>query len=434
MAFPSVDDQMAVLTCGCDHLYSKAELRARLTAAREANRPLRVKLGMDPTAPDIHLGHSVVLRKMRQFQDFGHKAVLIIGDYTARVGDPSGRSKTRPMLSDDDVTRNAETYFAQAGKILNTDETALEIRRNSEWLADLNLVDLLKLTSQMTVARMLERDTFAKRYKAGVEIYIHEFLYPLMQGQDSVEIAADVELGGTDQTFNNLVGRDLQRNAGQPPQVVMIMPILVGIDGAEKMSKSLGNTIAVTDPPLEMFSRTMRIADALMANYFKLLTTRDAEEIKTLTDPDQTHPREAKTALGKDIVSQYHGPEAAEAAAREFDQVHKPGGAGMPDDIETAWIDPAQFRDGGIPAAILATELQFAQTGSAAKRLVKQGGFRVNGNTVTDPNTVIEVKEGDVVQRGKREFRKVGFLRESVVGREPEAQNERKSFLKDDMA
>ena len=432
MSFRSVDEQMAVLTRGCDKIYTEAELRQRLTASRESDRPLRIKLGMDPTAPDIHLGHSVVLRKMRQFQDLGHKAILIIGDYTARVGDPSGKNKTRPMLSDDDVDRNAATYFEQASTILNTDDDALEIRRNSEWLAKLNLAEVLKLTSQMTVARMLERDTFAKRYKAGIEIYIHEFLYPLMQGQDSVDIAADVELGGTDQTFNNLVGRDLQRNAGQRPQVVMIMPILVGTDGTEKMSKSLGNTIAVTDPPLEMFSRTMSIPDALLANYFELLTGRSADEIATLTDANRTHPRQAKTTLGKDIVMQYHGSDSAEAAAREFDAVHKPGGSGIPDDIETVCLDPSRLQDGGISAAQLATELQFAETGSAAKRLIKQGGFRINGKTISDPNEVIKIKPDDIVQRGKREFRKVGFLSKDVVGEAPAPESNATSFLGED--
>ncbi len=404
MAFPSVDEQMAVLTRGCDHIYSEAELRKRLADSREADRPLRVKLGMDPTAPDIHLGHSVVLRKMRQFQDFGHKAVLIIGDYTAMVGDPSGRSKTRPMLSDDEAAENARTYLDQAGKILKTGNDALEIRRNSEWLAGLNLVDLLKLTSQMTVARMLERDTFAKRYKAGIEIYIHEFLYPLMQGHDSVAIRSDVELGGTDQTFNNLVGRELQRDAGQRPQIVVIMPILVGTDGTEKMSKSLGNAIAVTAEPLEMFSRTMSIPDELMRNYYELLTSRPESEIRTLTDAAKTHPREAKTTLGKDIVEQYHDREAAEAATREFDAIHKPGGAGLPDDMPDVTVDGSLKIEGKVPAVRLMVHCGFAATNGEAKRLITQGGLRLNGESVSDPKAALEINDGDVLQRGKRQF------------------------------
>ncbi len=403
--FPTIDEQMALLERGCERIYTPEELRARLEQAKKAGRQLRVKLGMDPTAPDIHLGHTVVLRKLRHFQDLGHKAVLIIGDYTAMVGDPSGRSKTRPMLSPEDVKRNAETYLAQAGKVLLTTPDRLEVRYNSEWLSGLTFADLLRLTSQMTVARMLERDTFAKRYKEGTEIYIHEFLYPLMQGRDSVEIRADVELGGTDQTFNNLVGRDLQRDAGQPPQIVVIMPILVGLDGTEKMSKSLGNAIGVLEPASEMFGKLMSIPDALMRNYFELLTTRRREEVDVLVDAGRTHPREAKVALCKEVVSGYHGGEAAEAAAREFDRIHSGhGGGGLPDEVPEQRVPRAWFDGEGVAVVQLIVSSGFAPSNSEAKKLVAEGGVRLNGEKLEDSRATVKLNAGDVLQRGKRRF------------------------------
>ena len=265
-------EQLKQLSRGTVEVFTQAELAQRLTEAAKAGRQMRIKLGLDPTSPDIHLGHTVVLRKMRQFQDLGHKAVLIIGDYTARIGDPTGQNTTRPMLSPEQIERNAKTYFEQAGKILDTDPDKLEVRHNSEWLADLRLADTIRLAGTMTVARMLERDTFEIRYKRGDPIGVHEFLYPLMQGYDSVMIRSDVELGGTDQTFNNLVGRDLQRLNNQPPQIVITMPILVGLDGKDKMSKSKGNYVGVTDAPADMFGKIMSISDAMMENYFTLLT------------------------------------------------------------------------------------------------------------------------------------------------------------------
>src|ERR1022692_1455597 len=277
----TLDQQLALLLHGTDKVYSPDELKKRLEYAARNGRPLRVKLGLDPTAPDLHLGHSVVLRKLRQFQDLGHKAVLIIGDYTALIGDPTGQNKTRPMLSDADIERNAKTYFEQAGRILDTAPDKLEIRRNGEWLAKMNFADVLRLASQMSVARMLERDTFEKRFKADVTIGIHEFLYPLMLGHDSVMIQADVELGA-DQLFNNLVGRDLQRDAGQEPQIVMILPILEGLDGVEKMSKSKGNYIGITESPKDMFGKTMSIGDELMWRWYALLFLKTPAEIAEL--------------------------------------------------------------------------------------------------------------------------------------------------------
>jgi tyrosyl-tRNA synthetase len=402
--FPPVDEQLEVLTRGCEHIYTLDELRARLVESREAGRPLRVKLGMDPTAPDIHLGHSVVLGKMRHFQDMGHRAVLIIGDYTARIGDPSGRSKTRPMLSPEQVDANAATYLQQAGKILDTSPDKLEVRKNSEWLAELDMADVLKLTGKMTVARMLERDTFAKRYKAGTEIYIHEFLYPLMQGQDSVAIRSDVELGGTDQTFNNLVGRDLQRDDGQAPQIVVIMPILVGTDGTEKMSKSLGNAIGVDDPAADMYGKLMSIPDELMGNYYELLTRRPESEIRDLLDASKTHPRDAKVTLAKDIVAQYWGGPAADAAQAEFDRIHGAGAAGLPDEIPEVRVPGELVGENGTGLVGLIVHCGFGKSNGDARRLIAEGGVRLNGQTIRDVHATVAVKTGDVLQRGKRKF------------------------------
>jgi tyrosyl-tRNA synthetase len=394
-----VDEQLAILTRGADHIYSEAELRHKLTQSRDTGRPLRVKLGLDPTAPDIHLGHAVVLRKMRQFQDLGHKAVLIIGDYTARIGDPSGKTKTRPVLSDHQVDENADTYFEQAGQILDMNDAKIEVRRNSEWLGPLQFADALKLSSQMTVARMLERDTFAKRYKAGGEIYIHEFMYPLMQGYDSVAIESDVELGGTDQTFNNLVGRDLQRDAGQPPQVVLVMPILVGLDGTEKMSKSLGNYVGVTESPSDMFGKLMSLQDELMAGYFELLTEKPKAEIQTLLNMKQTHPRDAKIALALDVITQFHDEEAAKLAKEEFFRIHGKGKTGLPDEMPEVSVASAK-----VAVVDLINACGFANTNSEARRLVKEKGFRINGEAVLDPALTLDVNDGDIAQRGKRKF------------------------------
>ncbi|HOF18396.1 MAG TPA: tyrosine--tRNA ligase, partial [Phycisphaerae bacterium] len=304
-------EQVMALSRGCEAIYTQQELEQRLKEASKAGRALRVKLGLDPTAPDIHLGHTVVLRKMRQFQDLGHKAVLIIGDYTARIGDPTGQNATRPMLSPEQIRANAQTYFDQAGRVLDTAPDKLEVRYNSEWLEKLSFAELIQLAAKKTVAQMLQRDSFKARLEANVDVYLHEMLYPIMQGYDSVMIDADVELGGTDQTFNNLVGRDLQKASGKPQQVVMVMPILVGLDGAQKMSKSKGNYVGVTDAPNDMFGKVMSIPDSLMGNYFTLLTDLPVARIAALTDAEKTHPRQAKADLARRIVAQYHGERAA---------------------------------------------------------------------------------------------------------------------------
>jgi len=388
------------LARGCEALYTQQELEHRLTQADQSSRQLRIKLGLDPTAPDIHLGHTVVLRKMRQFQDLGHKAVVIIGDYTARVGDPTGVNKTRPILSPEEIDANAETYFQQAGKVLDTSPDKLEIRKNSEWLAGLRLADVLRLAGQMTVARMMERDTFELRYRDGVPIGVHEFLYPLMQGYDSVCIQADVELGGTDQTFNNLVGRQLQDHAGQKPQVVMILPILVGLDGTEKMSKSKGNYIGVTDEPNDMFGKVMSIPDALMDNYFTLLTDRPREEIGPLLDSDQTHPRQAKARLGKWVVARYHSPQAAEAAAAEFDRVFRD--RDVPTDMPEVPVPGGKTR-----IVELVVRAGFAKSNGEARRLIRQNAVSIDGEKVTDVRAEVTVRSGQVLRVGKRRFGRI---------------------------
>jgi tyrosyl-tRNA synthetase len=402
----TIMEQMALLKRGTVEIFNEEELAEKLTEASTTGRQLRIKLGLDPTSPDIHLGHTVVLRKMRQFQDLGHKAVLIIGDYTARIGDPSGQNTTRPMLSPEQIEANAKTYLKQGSKILDTSEQRLEVRRNGEWLDKLKLADIIKLTSNMTVARMLERDTFEIRHKGGDPIGIHEFLYPLMQGYDSVMIQSDVELGGTDQTFNNLVGRDLQRVNGQQPQVVITMPILVGLDGKEKMSKSKGNYIGVTDEPSDMFGKVMSISDEMMENYFTLLTDLPGEKIAELTDAAKTHPKEAKVFLGKTIVTQFYDEKAAEASAAEFEKVFAEGQ--LPDDIPEVQISPEP-----ITASKLVLQSDLVVTGSEAKRAIRQAAVRIDGEKITDPNAKITLREGMVIQVGKRKFRIIRLKKKS---------------------
>ena len=396
----TVAKQIEMLKRGTVEIYRENELADKLAEAAKISRQLRIKLGLDPTSPDIHLGHTVVLRKMRQFQDLGHKAVLIIGDYTARIGDPSGQDSTRPMLSPQQIEANAKTYFNQAGKILDTSQDKLEVRYNSEWLSDMRLADIIKLTSSMTVARMLERDTFELRHKSGDPIGIHEFLYPLMQGYDSVVVKSDVELGGTDQTFNNLVGRDLQRLNGQNPQVVITMPILVGLDGREKMSKSKGNYIGVTDQPGDMFGKVMSISDDMMENYFTLLTVLPKEKITELVNPEKTHPKEAKVLLGKAIVADFYDEQAADRAAAEFDKVFAQGQ--LPDEIPEVQIlaEP-------IMASKLLLHCKLVSSGGEAKRMIKQGAVEIDRNKIDDPNTEITPKNGMVIQVGKRKFAKL---------------------------
>ncbi|MCL2700720.1 MAG: tyrosine--tRNA ligase [Phycisphaerae bacterium] len=395
-----VSEQVEELSRGVEAMYTREELAQRLTRAAAEGRQLRVKLGLDPTAPDIHLGHTVVLQKMRQFQDLGHKAVLIIGDYTARVGDPSGANKTRPILSPEQIAANAQTYIDQAGKILDLSPEKLEVRSNSEWLEKLTFMEVLQMAARKTVAQMIQRDSFKQRLAQNQDVFLHEFLYPIMQGYDSVMIHADVELGGSDQTFNNLVGRDLQKAYNQPPQIVVIMPILVGLDGEQKMSKSKGNYIGVTESPKEMFGKVMSIPDGLMTNYFTLLTDLPPAEIAALCDAATTHPRQAKEILGKRIVAQFHSQADADEAAAEFARVFSQHAvpADMPDVKATA--ETMNIVD-------LVLKAGFADSKNAARRLVEQNAVSLDEKKITDPKTCIPLHAGQVLRVGKLKFGRI---------------------------
>ncbi len=396
----TIAEQIQSLRRGTVEIFTEAELAQKLADAAKTGRQLRIKLGLDPTSPDIHLGHTVVLRKMRQFQDIGHKAVLIIGDYTARIGDPTGQNTTRPILSAEQIERNAKTYFEQAGKILDASAEKLEVRHNSEWLEKLTLMELIQIAAKKTVAQMLQRDTFKKRLQAEVDVYTHEFLYPLMQGYDSVMIKSDVELGGTDQTFNNLVGRDIQKAYSQPAQVVITMPILVGLDGTEKMSKSKGNYIGVTDEPKDMFGKVMSISDEMMENYFTLLTDLTREKITELVDGDKTHPKEAKVLLGRTIVSQFYGQATADSVAAEFDRVFAQ--KQLPDEIPE-FVLPSE------PVSVkqLLLFCKLVETGGEAKRMCAQSAVTIDGSRVADPNAQITPANGMTIQVGKRKFARI---------------------------
>lgn len=383
------------LVRGTAAVYTTDDLAGKLKKSRATGNPLRVKLGLDPSSPDIHLGHCVVLGLMRRFQDLGHKAVLIIGDYTALIGDPSGRSRTRPMLSKEQIQVNARTYLDQATRILDPDPSRLEVRRNSEWLAEMSFADVIRLAGKMTVARMLERDTFAKRYRAGQPISIHEFLYPLMQGWDSVCVEADVELGGTDQTFNNLVGRSFQESEGQEPQVVIVCPILRGTDGHEKMSKSLDNYVGVTDSADEMFGKTMSLPDELMPEWYALCTDTSADEITRLCDSAMTHPRAAKDRLARLIAERFHGAAAAEAAAQEFASRFRDGN--LPSDLETINVATAE-----LSIADLIALAGFARSKGEARRLIAQNAVRIDDVKVIDPNVNITIGAGIILRVGRR--------------------------------
>jgi tyrosyl-tRNA synthetase len=370
-------------------------------------RPLRTKLGIDPSRPDLHLGHTVVLRKLRQFQDAGHVAVLIIGDFTGRVGDPSGQSETRPFLGESEIEANASTYLEQAGLILRLE--AAEVHRNSEWLASMTMSDVLQLTSAYTVARMLERDDFRARYQEGRPITIVEFLYPLMQAMDSVAVRADVELGGTDQTFNLLVGRDIQRAYGQEPQVVLTTPLLEGTDGDRKMSKSFDNWVGLTEPPGEMFGKLMRIPDPLIPKYFLLCTDLDPAEVSAIEKglADGTlHPAEQKRRLAREIVDLYHGPGSGASAEAQFDLVHRD--REIPQDVVERELPQSGARgeDGTYWLPRVLADLGLASSNGEAKRMIKGGGIRIDGEAVTDPEAEFRREElrGKVLQVGRRTF------------------------------
>lgn len=394
--FPPVEEQLKEIARGTVDLIEVGELRQRLQKSRETGRGLRVKLGIDPTSPDIHVGHTVVLRKLRAFQELGHHAVVIWGTATARLGDPSGRDKTRPQLTVEQVKSNLETYKQQIGEVLDVD--AAEHRENGEWFDRMSFMDLVELLSRMTVARAIERDSFERRMKAGQPVSLHEIVYPLMQGWDSVEIDADIELGATDQLFNLLVGRDLLAQRGKPPQVCITLPLLEGLDGESKMSKSLGNYIGVHDAPSDMFGKVMSVPDKLMEKYFLLLTELPEEEVRRVLGG---HPREAKGRLAREIVTWLHGREAAEAAGSEFVRVFRE--RGLPEDIPEFELPPDALRDGKVTVATAVARAGLTSSASEARRVMPQGGVKVDGKPVKDPNATLQGGRY-LCQVGKRRF------------------------------
>lgn len=421
----SIDEQLKMICEGTEEVLPIDDLKQKLEDSKKTGKPLKVKLGLDPTAPDIHLGHTVVLKKLRQFQDLGHKAILLIGDFTAMVGDPSGKSVTRKQLSEKEVLRNAETYVKQAFKILDSNPEKMELVRNSEWLGKMNMAEVLRMASSYTVARMLERDDFSLRYKDGVPISIVEFIYPLLQGMDSVAIEADIELGGTDQKFNLLVGRDLQKAYGQEPQVIITTALLEGIDGVQKMSKSLGNYIGVTESPEDIFGKTMSIPDDLMIKYFRLgtdLLKTEIDEIKKGLKEEKLHPNEAKRRLGKEIVNRFYTPEAAEKAEEIFNAKHllSPAKSGNNStdriklleesgQISEVEVPSDQLKDGKIWIVRLIILAGFAKSNSEARRLVQQGGVRIDGRVIESVDEEIRLSGGDLLQVGKRKYAKVSL-------------------------
>ncbi len=378
------EQQLDLLCQGVETIHSKPELLKKL----QTGRPLRVKLGFDPTSPDLHLGHAVVLQKIRQFQDLGHTAVILVGDYTARIGDPTGRSKTRVPLDPAQIDANAKTYTDQVFKILIPAQT--EIRRNSEWFDKFSYADVLKLNGRITVAQLLAREDFRKRFEADQAISLTEFQYPLMQGHDSVEVKADVELGGNDQLFNNLVGRDQQKDAGQEPQVVMVLPILEGTDGVEKMSKSLGNYIGIAEAPTEMFGKAMSISDELMGRWYPVLVGKPL-------DP-ANHPMEAKKFLATSIVARYHGEEAGTTARADFEQKFSKK------DLSTADMPEIAVSASPIWIIKLLQETGAVTSGGEARRLVSQGAVKLNGERVSDDKAQITITSGMILQSGKKFF------------------------------
>ena len=397
----SAAEQFRLISHGVADLLPEDEFKKKLEKSVATNTPLIVKLGLDPTAPDIHLGHTVVLRKLKLFQDFGHKVIILIGDFTARIGDPTGKSVTRPPLTEEQVITNAKTYQEQIFKVLDPEKT--EVRFNSEWLSKLDFADVLKLASKYTVARMLERDDFHKRYIEGRPISIHEFMYPLMQGYDSIALKADVEFGGTDQTFNLLMGRHLQGEEGMPEQTIITMPILEGLDGVQKMSKSLGNYIGISEAPSEMYGKAMSIPDELMMRYFMLVTDMSIEEQEQLAkdlESGTAHPRDVKMKLAHTIVRLYHGEEAANFGQEEFVRVFQKHA--MPTDIpeykvaitEEPVFVPQLLSDAGLTAS-----------NGEARRSIKAGAFKIDGEKCNEEHVVL--KDGMVLQVGKRKFIKI---------------------------
>ena len=398
----SPSEQLELLRRGTTEIITEQALLAKL----ERRRPLNVKLGLDPTAPDLHIGNAIVLHKLRQFQDLGHQAILVIGDFTGLIGDPSGKSETRPALTPEEVEENARTYRAQYSLILDADRTRVVF--NSQWLRPMTFHDVIRLAGRATVHRLLERDDFAKRYREHQPIHLHELLYPLCQAYDSVAIQADVELGGTDQKFNNLMGRELQREVGQDPQVVVLTPLLPGLDGVHKMSKSLGNAIGITEPPNEMYGKVMSVPDELMITYFEYCTLVPLPEVRALEAAlrgSQAHPRDVKKRLAREITARYHGQAAAEAAEREFERVF--AARELPEEIPEVPVSRRRLRDGAIRLVHLLVELGLVESNGEARRLISQGGVSVDGKRVADSEAEVPVRDGLLVRVGRRRFARV---------------------------
>ena len=397
---PEVLEALEHTKRGCEELIVEADWIQKLARSIATKTPLRIKLGLDPTAPDIHLGHTVVLNKLRQLQNLGHTVIFLIGDFTSMIGDPSGRNNTRPPLTKEEIAQNAQTYYQQASLVLDPQRT--EVRYNSEWCEPLGASGMIQLAAKYTVARMLERDDFTKRYKGGIPISVHEFLYPLMQGYDSVALKSDLELGGTDQKFNLLVGRELQKEYGQEPQCILTMPLLVGLDGVDKMSKSKGNYIGITEPANQMFAKILSVSDDLMWMYYNLLSFQSIQEIEFLKSEiaQGKNPKDAKVALAKEIVTRFHSFDAAEKAYEDF-QLRAKGG--IPDDVPEVDLSGAPV---GIAQLLKMTQL--APSTSEANRNIDQGGVKIDGTVISDRS--LQINEGTfVLQVGKRKFVKVNL-------------------------
>ncbi|MBD2862587.1 tyrosine--tRNA ligase [Paenibacillus oceani] len=401
--------QLEVVRRGVVEIVPEEDLKEKIANSLLTGKPLKIKLGLDPSAPDIHVGHTVVLHKLRQFQELGHEVQLIIGDFTGRIGDPTGKSETRKQLSEEDVKRNAETYQAQIFKILNPAQTT--VHYNSQWLNKLNFTDVVQLAAKVTVARILERDDFTKRYANGQPIGVHEFFYPLMQGYDSVKLDSDVELGGTDQKFNLLMGRTLQKEYGKQQQAAITLPLIAGLDGVQKMSKSLGNYIGIDEAPNEMYGKAMSVPDELMVKYFELATDLPDEELGSLKaglEEGTVHPRDAKMKLAYTFVRMYHGETQAEEAKRHFVTVFQQ--KALPDEIEDAELPVSELNGGEIRIVQLLVTTGLQASNGEAKRSVSQGAVKINEEKVTDPNAVVRLEGGEVLQVGKRKFVKIKLV------------------------
>jgi tyrosyl-tRNA synthetase len=400
--FPPINEQIDLIKRGVSEIIPEDDLFRKLEKSKKKNIPLNIKLGCDPSRPDLHLGHSVVLRKLRQFQDLGHQAILIVGDFTGMIGDPSGRSKTRPALSMEETRKNGQTYFEQATKILST--SRIKMVYNSEWLAPMSFSGVIKLASKYTVARMLERDDFTQRYRAGEPISVHEFLYPLAQAMDSVAVDSDVELGGTDQKFNLLVGRDIQREFGKEPQVILTMPLLVGTDGTEKMSKSLNNYIGINDSPGEVYGKTLSVPDTLIYDYFLLttnITSSDLSSIKKDLENSSVNPRDIKRRLARELVTLYHSADDAKAAEAEFDKIFV--NKDIPDSIPIFRPTSEQLKN----VTSLTAATQAVTSNTEARKLILAGGLYIDGQRVNDPNSPVPDKDEFILKVGKRKFYKI---------------------------